>query len=255
MPQISHGHTGIEAAKHGDPLLAKICGSIAADEARHEIAYTKIVDEIFARDPSGAMLAFSDMMRKQIVMPAHLMNDNQHYDRYKRDLFTDFSAVAERLEVYTAKDYADIMEHLVKRWDVPNRTGLTPEAAKEQEYLCKLPDRVRKLSERAAGCPSPPLTIIRCATQGPLSVDRSQAETATWSGPVDFYASLSSGSQPDNCNDEAHIELTISREITTNTSASQFLPALTSKATTSSLEYEEMPVRFYSTALAVADRK
>jgi len=148
--KISHGHTGFEAAKYGDDVLAKICGSIAADESRHEIAYTKIVDQLFERDPDGTMMAFADMMRKQIVMPAHLMNDNVHYDQTGRDLFSDFSAVAERLEVYTANDYADIMEHLITRWDVPNRTDLSGEAAKEQEYLCKLPGRIRKLSERAA---------------------------------------------------------------------------------------------------------
>jgi hypothetical protein len=31
------------------------------------------------RDPDGAMLAFADMMKKQIVMPAHLMDDCQHF--------------------------------------------------------------------------------------------------------------------------------------------------------------------------------
>lgn len=148
--KISHGHTGIEAAKYGDDVLAKICGSIAADEGRHEIAYTRIVDELFARDPDGAMIAFADMMRKQIVMPAHMMNDNTHYDRTGRDLFTDFSAVAERMEVYTAFDYADIMEHLIKRWEVADVSGLGGEAAADQEYLMKLPNRIRKLAERAA---------------------------------------------------------------------------------------------------------
>lgn len=148
--KISHGHTGIVAKEYGNELLAKMCGSIAADESRHEIAYTKIVDKLFERDPDGAMLAFADMMRKQIVMPAHLMNDNVHHARTGRDLFSDFSAVAERLEVYTAKDYADIMEHLVKRWEVADRTGLSGEAAKEQEYLVGLPSRIRKLSERVA---------------------------------------------------------------------------------------------------------
>ena len=29
-------------------------------------------------DPNGAMLAFADMMRKKIVMPAHLMDDGEH---------------------------------------------------------------------------------------------------------------------------------------------------------------------------------
>jgi acyl-[acyl-carrier-protein] desaturase len=131
-------------------VLEKICAVIAADESRHEIAYTKIVDELFKRDPDGAMLAFGDMMRKQIVMPAHLMDDNEHKSKNEgRDLFADFSDVAQRLEVYTGNDYSAIMEHLIKRWDVGSRENLCGEAAAEQEYLMKLPDRIRKLSERA----------------------------------------------------------------------------------------------------------
>jgi acyl-[acyl-carrier-protein] desaturase len=131
-------------------VLQTIAGVIAADESRHEIAYTKIVDELFVRDPDGAMLAFADMMRKQIVMPAHLMNDLEHGPKNDdRNLFADFSDVAQRLGVYTANDYADIMEHLVKRWKVKEREGLCGEAAEAQEYLAKLPARIRKLSERA----------------------------------------------------------------------------------------------------------
>lgn len=131
--------------------LQKVCAVIAADESRHEIAYTKIVDELFERDPDGAMLAFADMMRKQIVMPAHLMNDLEHEGKNGgRNLFSDFSDVAQRLGVYTASDYAAIMEHLIKRWRVAEREGLGGEAAAGQEYLVKLPARIRKLSERAA---------------------------------------------------------------------------------------------------------
>lgn len=131
-------------------MLQKVCAVIAADESRHEIAYTKIVDELFVRDPDGAMLAFADMMRKQIVMPAHLMNDNAHGDTNPgRSLFADFSDVAQRLGVYTAQDYAAIMRHLVQRWEVAGREGLSGEAAAAQEYLVKLPDRIDRLSERA----------------------------------------------------------------------------------------------------------
>jgi len=66
------------ALKYGDDTLAKICGTIASDESRHELAYKKVVEELFRVDPNGAMLAFSDMMKKQIVMPAHLMDDGEH---------------------------------------------------------------------------------------------------------------------------------------------------------------------------------
>ncbi|CAN1262088.1 Stearoyl-[acyl-carrier-protein] 9-desaturase, chloroplastic [Linum perenne] len=40
---ISHGNTARLAKEHGDMKLAQICGIIAADEKRHETAYTKIV--------------------------------------------------------------------------------------------------------------------------------------------------------------------------------------------------------------------
>jgi acyl-[acyl-carrier-protein] desaturase len=42
------------------------------------------------------------------------------------------------------------MEHLGKRWKLSERTDLTGEACEAAEYLTKLPDRIRKLSERAA---------------------------------------------------------------------------------------------------------
>jgi hypothetical protein len=52
--------------------LEKVCGVIAADKSRREIAYTKIVDELFKRDPSGTMhdlptaLEHPDILRSQI---------------------------------------------------------------------------------------------------------------------------------------------------------------------------------------------
>lgn len=87
-PQVSHGNTARHALEYGDETLAKICGLIASDEGRHEMAYTKIIDGVFERDPDGAVLAFADMMRKQIVMPAHLMSDGgEHEKTNNRNLF------------------------------------------------------------------------------------------------------------------------------------------------------------------------
>ena len=148
--KVSHGNTARHALEHGDEILSKICGAIASDESRHEIAYTRIIDELFSRDPDGAMLAFADMMRKQIVMPAHLMDDGEHSNRNQgRNLFADFSEVAENIGVYDGNDYCDIMEHLLERWDIEKRL-VSGEAAEAQEYLCKLPTRFRKLVERAS---------------------------------------------------------------------------------------------------------
>lgn len=85
--KVSHGNTARHALEYGDETLAKICGSIAADEGRHELAYQKIMDYLFEHDTDGAMLAFADMMRKQIVMPAHMMDDNVHEAQRGRNLF------------------------------------------------------------------------------------------------------------------------------------------------------------------------
>lgn len=141
---ISHGNTARMAKERGDHLLARICGTIAADEKRHENAYTKIVEKLLEVDPSDAILAVEDMMRKKITMPAHLMHDGRD-----PHLFEHFSAVAQRLGVYTANDYADIVEFLVGRWKLDKQEGLTSSARRAQDFVCGLAPRIRKLQERA----------------------------------------------------------------------------------------------------------
>ncbi|TXG65356.1 hypothetical protein EZV62_006631 [Acer yangbiense] len=72
---ISHGNTAKLAKDHGDMKLAQICGTIAADEKRHEIAYTKVVEKLFETDPDETILSLAAMMKKKIKMPTHLMYD------------------------------------------------------------------------------------------------------------------------------------------------------------------------------------
>jgi len=83
-------------------------------------------------------------MKSQIVMPAHLM-----YDGKDPDLFDHFSIVAQRIGVYTAQHYAEIIDHLVSTWSVATRTGLSDEAAEAQEFLCNLGPRYARLAERS----------------------------------------------------------------------------------------------------------
>lgn len=141
---MSHGNTARLAKEGGDLVLARICGSIAADERRHENAYANIVEKLLEVDPNGAMLAIADMMRKKITMPAHLMYDGQDIN-----LFEHFSAVAQRLGVYTAHDYADILEFLIGRWKLEKMEGLNGDGRGAQDFVCRLPLRIRKLQERA----------------------------------------------------------------------------------------------------------
>ncbi|URE38714.1 hypothetical protein MUK42_17770, partial [Musa troglodytarum] len=143
---ISHGNTARLAKEHGDLKLAQICGIIASDEKRHETAYTKIVEKLFEIDPDDTVIAFADMMKKKISMPAHLM-----YDGRDDNLFEHFSVVAQRLGVYTAKDYADILEFLVTRWKVGDLAGLSEKGNKSRDFICNLAPRIRRLEERAHG--------------------------------------------------------------------------------------------------------
>jgi len=142
--KISHGNVGRLAREAGDKNLNRICAKIAGDEGRHEKAYQTFVAEILKRDPDGLLAVFGDMMRGQIVMPAEEMTDGKD-----TELYENFSAVAQRLGVYTAIDYADIIDHLVQTWDLENLEGLSSEGEKERDYICKLPKRYRKLAERS----------------------------------------------------------------------------------------------------------
>ena len=142
---ISHRRTATIAKKHGNEHLSKICGVIAADELRHAKAYKSFVNKIMELDPSEMILAFEDMMRKKIVMPAHFMR--QQGEKIGQS-WTHFSDAAQRLGVYTSLDYTNILESLVKEWNIGNICGLNSAAEKGRDYLMALPDRFRKIAER-----------------------------------------------------------------------------------------------------------
>lgn len=141
--RISHVNTGKLANEGGDAVLARICKTIAGDEARHEKAYKSFMAKIFETDPDGALLAFEKMMKKQIVMPAILM-DKAPVD----SLFSRFSAITQKMGIYTAFDYAAIIKHLTQLWKVDALTGLSDYAARAQDYLSTLADRYRRIAER-----------------------------------------------------------------------------------------------------------
>ncbi|XP_054800239.1 stearoyl-[acyl-carrier-protein] 9-desaturase 6, chloroplastic-like [Prosopis cineraria] len=140
---ISHGNTARLAKEGGDPVLARICATIAADEKRHEKAYTKIVEKLLEVDPNEAMIAIGDVMHKRVTMPAHLM-----YDGQDPHLFHHFSLAAQRLGVYSANDYIGILEFLIQRWKLDKLEGLTSEGKYAQDFVCGLPPRTRKVLER-----------------------------------------------------------------------------------------------------------
>jgi acyl-[acyl-carrier-protein] desaturase len=141
--KVSHVNTGKLADKAGDSTLARICKTIAGDEARHEKAYKSFIGRVFEIDPNGAMLAFEKVMRNQIIMPAVLIDkDNDE------NLFARYAAITQRIGIYTTWDYAKIIDHLVNTWKIESITGLEGAAAKAQEYLSKLAGRYERIAER-----------------------------------------------------------------------------------------------------------
>ncbi|MEX0704210.1 MAG: acyl-ACP desaturase [Planctomycetales bacterium] len=141
--KISHSNVSRLASRQGDAALGRICQRIAGDESRHEAFYSRVMGKVMEVDPEGGMLTMRSMLRRVIAMPGRLMEDGQ-----APDLFEQFAGVAQRLGVYTVRDYAEIVGHLVKLWDVEH-LQVTGKGAMAQDYLCGLSADFQRIAEAA----------------------------------------------------------------------------------------------------------
>jgi acyl-[acyl-carrier-protein] desaturase len=91
------------------------------------------------------MLAFEDMMRKKIVMPAHYMRE-LGVDLGKT--FGHFTDAAQRIGVYTSRDYTDILEGLIEDWKIDQVEGLDDSGEKARDYIMALPARLKRVADR-----------------------------------------------------------------------------------------------------------
>ena len=78
-------------------------------------------------------------------MPAHFLRETG--DKIG-DLFSHFSDAAQRVMVYTTQDYIDILESLLKEWEIDKITGINEQAEKARDYLMALPNRLARISDR-----------------------------------------------------------------------------------------------------------
>jgi acyl-[acyl-carrier-protein] desaturase len=152
--RISHQNAAEMAEAQGCDALGRICRRIAGDEARHETFYTRVVGSVMDQDPDGGVIAFGGLLRRIITMPGRNM-----FDGKDPDLFDHFAAVAQRTGLYTVRDYAGIVRHLVQTWGVDKRS-LTGKAARAQDFICKHAERVEQQVEKASegltnGAPRP----------------------------------------------------------------------------------------------------
>ncbi len=156
--KISHNNVGRLAGAEGNPSLDAICRRIAGDEARHEAFYTRAMTAVIDQDPEGGVITCARMLRRVIAMPGRLM-----FDGKDPDLFDHFSIVAQRMGVYTVRDYADIVRHLVQTWRIADRS-VTGKGARAQDFLCKHAERVELqadiVAERIAAEPRVPFSWI-----------------------------------------------------------------------------------------------
>lgn len=144
---ISHNRVAKLAKEKGSKQLSKMCKIISGDEMRHHHAYSEFVERIFKVDPSQMMMAFHYMMKQKITMPAHFLRESG--DKIS-NAFEEFSNTAQRIGVYTSLDYIDILEKLIKRWEIDKITNLNDEAEKARDYLMKLPSRMLRVADRLA---------------------------------------------------------------------------------------------------------
>lgn len=145
---ISHKRVAELAAKQGNNLLARICRTVAGDEMRHHLAYREFVRRIIEVDPSDLVRVFADMMKKKIAMPANLL---RQAGEAVGQSFQGFADAAQKLGVYTADDYVQILKTLLAHWEIGNLKGLNEGAEKARDYLMALPARLEKLSARVQG--------------------------------------------------------------------------------------------------------
>jgi acyl-[acyl-carrier-protein] desaturase len=142
---ISHRRVASQAKRDGDALLSKMCGVIAGDEARHAKAYKYFISKVFEIDANEAMIAFEDMMRKKIVMPAHFLRE---VGLKVGQTFGHFTDAAQRLGIYTAVDYVDILKELIEDWHIESAKELNETGEKARDYIMNLPARLLRVAER-----------------------------------------------------------------------------------------------------------
>lgn len=146
---IAHGNTARLVGRRGagDATLARICGTVAADEKRHETAYTRVMAKLFEADPDAAVRAMAYMMRRRIDMPTAFINDGRHV---RGDFYARFIAIAQQAGTYTVADYRGILEHLIRQWGVEELgAGLSNEGRRARDYLCALPRKIQRMEEKA----------------------------------------------------------------------------------------------------------
>ncbi len=132
--QISHKNTG-KLALRNEPLISGILNNIAVDEAKHFLFYRNVFKEILKLDPESALQSAVSIM-PSIEMPGASITD-----------FREISDVVRRAGIYGPWDYKNIVEEVIKFWEIEKFSGLNESASISQEKILKIPQRLKNIAE------------------------------------------------------------------------------------------------------------
>ena len=79
-------------------------------------------------------------------MPAHFLRE---MGLPKGQTFVHFSDAAQRIGVYTAIDYVNILRSLIAEWKIEKMKSLSDAGEKARDYIMSLPDRLERIAQRS----------------------------------------------------------------------------------------------------------
>lgn len=131
--QTAHANTGRLASKH-EPLLQRILGHVASDEARHFQFYRDAFKALLEVDASRAMAAALRVMPR-LAMPGNTI-----------DGYEEMADVVRRAGIYGPRDYRNVVSQCLESWGIADLHPEDAEGREAQERLMEVPARLDKLS-------------------------------------------------------------------------------------------------------------
>ncbi|HEX7035192.1 MAG TPA: acyl-ACP desaturase [Pseudomonadales bacterium] len=132
--QIAHANTGKLAARY-EPLLQRILGHVAADEARHYQFYRDAFAGLLEIDPTGALQAALAVMPR-LAMPGHNIEG-----------YEDMAEVVRRADIYGPRDYRRVVAQCLETWGVASLEPPDAAGREAQDKLMAVPARLDRLAD------------------------------------------------------------------------------------------------------------
>jgi acyl-[acyl-carrier-protein] desaturase len=132
--RISHRNTGKAT---GDPIAEQLLARVAADENLHMVFYRNLLGAAFDLDPDAAMRAVADVVGKFEMPGANI----EGFGRKALSI-----ALA---GIYDLRQHRDeVLQPVLRQWNVFGRTDLTPEGEKHREQLAAHMDDLENQAAR-----------------------------------------------------------------------------------------------------------